>query len=100
MKTIGVLGAGVMGIGVAQCAALAADQVILIDTEAAQLHNARNQIRQNLRMQRLFNTNGPKGEPGILNRITFTTDYEELKDSDFIIENDVEKWAIKEQFYR
>jgi 3-hydroxybutyryl-CoA dehydrogenase len=100
MKKIGVLGAGVMGIGVAQCAALAVDQVILIDTEEAQLHNARNQIRQNLRMQRLFNTAGPKGKPGILNRITFTTDYEELKGSDFIIENVVENWAIKEQVYR
>ena len=35
MNKIGVLGAGVMGIGVAQCGALAADHVVLIDTQTA-----------------------------------------------------------------
>ncbi len=75
-------------------------QVILIDTEAAQLQNARNQIRQNLRMQRLFNANAPKHTPGILSRIIFTTDCGELKGCDFIIENVVENWAIKEKVYR
>lgn len=99
MKKIGVLGAGVMGVGVAQCAALAADQVVLIDIDKAQLRRAQSQIRENLRVQRLFGSR-PKGSSGIMDRITFTTNYEELRDADFVIENVVENWMVKEKVYR
>jgi len=100
MNKIGVLGAGVMGIGVAQCSALAANRVVLIDTETEQLKKAQAQIRQNLRMQRLFSGPGAQDSAAILGRITFTTNYAKLEDADFVIENVVEKWAVKEKVYR
>lgn len=100
MNKIGVVGAGVMGAGVAQCAALAAKQVILIDTEQKQLHRAQAEIRQSLRMQRLFSTAGTQSSSEILPRIVFTTNYAELQGADFVIENVVEKWPVKEKVYR
>lgn len=100
MNKVGVVGAGVMGAGVAQCAAAAADQVILVDTEQTQLTKARAQIRESLRMQRLFSTAGHQSKSDILDRIIFTTDNTELGDADFVIENVVEKWAVKEKVYR
>ena len=34
-----------------------------------------------------------------LSRITFTTDYEQLHDVDFVVENSTEKWHIKKEIY-
>src|SRR5215467_4875396 len=100
VKTIGVLGAGVMGIGVAQCAAAVASQVILIDINSEQLEKAMSQIRSDLRMAKMLdarfrNTN----IADLLGRITTTTDYERLAAADFVIENVVENWPVKKEVY-
>src|SRR5581483_2543089 len=103
MRRIGVIGAGVMGVGVAQCAASISDMVTvtLIDNNSEQLAKARGQIRHNVRFQHLLDPGSRRQEPSIvLNRIAFTTDYGELCDTDFIIENVVEQWNVKEQVYR
>lgn len=42
----------------------------------------------------------PKEQSGaVLDRITFTTDYDEFERADFIIENVVEKWDVKAEVY-
>ena len=101
LKTIGVLGAGVMGIGVAQCAVSAASGVILIDTSRKQLESAKKQMRSDLRMAKMLNSRFHQVNiEEMLGRIVTTTEYERLSAADFVIENVVENWSIKEQVYR
>ncbi len=98
---VGVVGAGVMGVGVAQNLAQTGHPTVLIDLTEERLDQARGEIRQSLRMQRFFKQDAAaEGADAILGRIRFTTDYGELAQADFVIENVVEKWAVKEEVYR
>jgi 3-hydroxybutyryl-CoA dehydrogenase len=100
LQTIGVIGAGVMGTGVAQDIAQHGRQVILIDLDAARLERAKREIRANLRMHGLFRKSPAGGTAEALARIAFTTDYARLQAADFVVENVVEKWAVKERVYQ
>lgn len=54
LQIVGVVGAGVMGKGVAQTLAHTGHRVILIDVSDAALEKAREDIVQNIRLQALF----------------------------------------------
>jgi 3-hydroxybutyryl-CoA dehydrogenase len=73
---IGVIGAGVMGSGVAQSAAQAGHQVILLDLHEEILEKSKKEIHRNIRFQSFFNK-GKDAVPAeeVLARITFSTDY-------------------------
>ena len=99
-KTVGVVGAGVMGAGVAQNLAQSGVDVILVDIATEALDKATASIRQSLRMQGLFNKGGGGAKPAeVLARIRTTTDYDELAGVDFLIENVVERWPVKAEVY-
>ncbi|MBW4434631.1 MAG: 3-hydroxybutyryl-CoA dehydrogenase [Pelatocladus maniniholoensis HA4357-MV3] len=100
IKTVGVVGAGVMGIGVSQSLAQNSHQVILLDISEKVLEHARQEIKNNIRFQNFFTKNekGDKSEK-IISRITFSTNYHLLADAEFIIENATEKWLIKKEIY-
>ncbi len=106
MKTIGILGAGVMGTGVAHTLAESGHRVILIDVSEEQLQKARQNIRKNLRMYRLLQAR-PSGTPAgtgasdkeTLERIETTTDFQALRAADFIVENVTEKWELKQDLH-
>jgi 3-hydroxybutyryl-CoA dehydrogenase len=99
---VGVLGSGVMGSGVAQNLAESGHQVILVDIAESQLMKAKETIRSSVRMKALFSKKKTAVEnpADVLGRILFTTDYEQLKVSQFLIENVVEKPHVKEPIYR
>jgi 3-hydroxybutyryl-CoA dehydrogenase len=100
-QTIGVIGAGVMGIGVSHSLALANHRILLLDISEAQLERARQEIRQNARFLNVFNTSGAVATPDeVLSRITFATDYQLLENADYVIENVTEKWEIKRYVYQ
>lgn len=101
LETIGVIGAGVMGVGVSQNLAQTGHRIVLIDLGEAQLERARSEIRQNLRMQSLFakKNEGAESAATILGRIEATTDYEALSKADFVVENVIEKWEVKAEVY-
>ena len=48
INTIGVIGAGTMGLGIAQVCAMAGFRTILYDMQPAMLEKARKQIESNL----------------------------------------------------
>ena len=102
-STVGVVGAGVMGVGVAQSLTQAGHRVVLLDVEQQILDRAAKQIRSNLRMHRLLNkSSSDANEESIdtqLERITLSTDYEQLANADFVIENVTEKWELKRQVH-
>ena len=90
-----------MGVGVAQDLAQHGMQAILVDLDDATLARARQEIRANLRLQGLFRQSGPATpSSAVLARITFTTDYASLGAVDFVVENVVEKWPVKERVYK
>lgn len=98
---VGVVGAGVMGAGVAQNLAETGHQVVLIDVDEAHLQKAAGSIRAALRMQSFFNKKAAAEKADtIMERICFTCDYSKLGDVDFLIENVIEKWPVKEEVYR
>ena len=98
-KNVGVVGAGLMGAGVAQNLAQTGHRVVLVDIGPVQLERARGEIRQAVRMQGLFKKEKSDGPAQVLERIVFTTDYGDLADVDFVVENVVEKWSVKEEVY-
>lgn len=97
---IGVVGAGVMGVGVAQNLAQTGHAVILIDRSEPALRKARATIAQALRFQKFFKPSGPASPPAeILGRIRMETDLKTLNEAAFIIENVTEKWPVKQEVY-
>lgn len=100
IKKVGVVGAGVMGIGVGQSLAQSGMEAVLVDVSQEVLDRAKAEIRKNLRFQGMFQKDAKKEDPAaILGRIHFTTLLEELGDVDFVVENVPEKWEIKSRIY-
>jgi 3-hydroxybutyryl-CoA dehydrogenase len=99
IQHVGVIGAGVMGIGVAQNLSQTGHRVTLIDLSKEVLEKARTQIYNNIRMMRMLS--GAGGEPlkSLMERISTTTDYAPLQDASFIVENVVEKPDVKRDVY-
>ncbi|MCB0167233.1 MAG: NAD-binding protein [Anaerolineae bacterium] len=101
LQIIGVIGAGVMGSGVAQNLAQTNHQVTLIDLSEEILAQAQQAIQKNIRFQRFFQKEQQRESPdAILARIRFSTDYELLEEAEFIIENVTERWDIKQDVYQ
>src|SRR5262245_26585674 len=101
IRTVGVVGAGVMGTGVAQSLAQAGLGVVLIDVSDEVLKRARGAIRQGLRFaQMMHKGSGGEKAADVLARIAVATDLSAVADADFVIENATEKWPVKEPIYR
>ena len=100
IRTVGVIGAGVMGSGVAQNLAQTGHQVILIDIAEDVLKKAEGQIRNSIRFQGFMRKENPVANPDeLLGRIQFTTNYELLQAADFVVENVTEQWSVKQEVY-
>ena len=100
MKKIGVIGAGVMGIGIAQCiVAQSSLYVVLIDINQAKIEKAKQNIYRNLKLQAL-QYQKPYDVPTLMDKINFTTDYDYLKEVDFVIESATEDWDVKQTIFK
>lgn len=100
-STIGVIGAGVMGAGVAQNLAQRGMRVILVDVDPEVLRKAEATIRNAIRFSGMFNQDASGDDPDtIIGRIRFVTDRAPLAEAEYVIENVVEKWDVKEAVYR
>jgi len=96
---VGVVGAGVIGIGVAQSLAEAGYQVVLVDVRDEILRRAKDDIERNLRFGALLKSTARGGTAAPMQRITFTTDSRLLAGTDFVVENTTEKWEVKRDVY-
>ncbi|WP_103502575.1 MULTISPECIES: 3-hydroxyacyl-CoA dehydrogenase family protein [Streptomyces] len=94
MAIVGVVGAGVMGTGVAQNLAQYGFETVLVDVSEEVLAEARSVITRNCRVSGLMG--GPRLDPDeILGRITTAVGLESLAKADFVIENVTEDWETK-----
>lgn len=96
IRTLGVIGAGVMGNGIAQVAASAGYQVILHDLRAEALEKAIKQITDFLSksVEKAKLTESEKSD--ILSRISCTTEIKEVK-ADLIVEAILENLSLKQE---
>jgi 3-hydroxybutyryl-CoA dehydrogenase len=101
LRTIGVIGAGVMGAGLAQALAQSEHELVLLDLSNDVLERARAEIVNGVRLHGMLSKGQTKQSPkDVVARIQFTCDYEALRGADFVIENVTEKWVIKESVWR
>jgi 3-hydroxybutyryl-CoA dehydrogenase len=100
IKTIGVIGAGQMGSGIAHVCALAGYDVKLSDVEAKALENALAVVDRNLTRQvgRGHVSEGDKR--AALRRIKTGTAYDMFGDCDVVIEAATEKEDIKREIFK
>jgi 3-hydroxybutyryl-CoA dehydrogenase len=100
LETIGVIGAGVMGVGLAQTLAQSGLCTLLIDVSDSILESALGQIRNGVRFARLLQKNSSSSPEEILGRIQVSANYAVLREADFVIENVTEQIGIKTEVYR
>lgn len=99
MAVTGVVGAGVMGVGVAQNLAQAGHSVVLVDVDTGILDRARAELERNCRASRLLG--GPAVDAAaVLSAVTFAVGPDALKDAEIVVENITENWDAKRALYR
>ena len=99
IERVGVVGAGTMGNGIAQVAATAGYDVVMRDIETSFVENGLDAIDDSL--DRLVDSEKlTEDEAGATrDRITGTTDLDELADCDLVVEAAVEEMAIKQDIF-
>ncbi|ACH39838.1 3-hydroxyacyl-CoA dehydrogenase [Citrifermentans bemidjiense Bem] len=99
-KTVGVLGAGQMGSGIAHVFAQHAYQVLVFDISEAQLSKALKSIEQNLERQAKKGVIFDTSIQGIMARITATKELKDFAGCDLVIEAATENEALKFDLFR
>lgn len=96
---IGIAGAGVMGIGVAQCFLEAEYTVIMYDNSETVLKEAEEKIIKNIKMKQLFQKDKSEKNIDLLAGLVLTSDISKLKNVDVVIENIQEDFEEKRELY-
>ncbi|HSU24461.1 MAG TPA: 3-hydroxybutyryl-CoA dehydrogenase [Pyrinomonadaceae bacterium] len=98
-ETIGVVGAGTMGNGIAQTAAVAGFDVVLCDIDAAFLDRGMQNIGKSLDrfVKKETMTEDEKGT--VLSRIKTTTSLDDLSACSLVVEAATENFEIKKQLF-
>ncbi len=101
MNKIGVIGAGVIGMGVAQSFAMNGYEVYLNDINKKQLEESKKSITMNLRFIKMMKKAEMQGSiDDVVNRIHFTSNLIDLEPCKYIIENIVEDLNSKIKLYK
>lgn len=95
IKTIGVIGAGTMGNGIAQTFALAGFPVVLQDVSQPALERARRTMSSSLDRQAKKGGLSSADAEAALARITETTELEALAGCDLVVEAIIERLDVK-----
>ncbi len=99
IKTIGVLGAGVMGNGIAQVAAQAGYNVIMRDIEDRFVQGGIKNIDKFLSKSVEKGKMTAEQKDGIMGKIKGTTDIGAMKDADLVIEVIIEVMDVKKKVF-
>ena len=100
ITSIGVIGAGQMGNGIAHVCALAGLTVVLADVKTEALERAIGVMGRNMDRQVNRGTIGVEDKLLALSRITPTTDYADFADCDMVIEAATEKEEVKHAIFQ
>jgi 3-hydroxyacyl-CoA dehydrogenase/enoyl-CoA hydratase/3-hydroxybutyryl-CoA epimerase len=100
IRKIGMLGAGMMGAGIAHVSAMAGMEVVLIDRSVADAEKGKAVSKGILDKQVERGGLTAEARDAVLARITPTTDYDLLKGADLVIEAVFEDRALKAEVTR
>ena len=96
---VGVVGAGVMGTGVAQSLAEAGHRVVVVDVSQEALDRVVPEVRTGVSMSALLGHKPARPADDIVAAIETSTDYGVLADARYVIENTTEVVEVKEEVY-
>ena len=99
VRKIGVIGAGLMGNGIAHVCAVAGYDVVLADIAEDRLTAAMEVMGRNLDRQVRRGLLDDIGRIESVQRIKTTTDYADFSDCDMVIEAATENEAVKRQVF-
>ncbi len=100
MKRIGVVGAGAMGSGIAQVAAMAGCEVLLYDAFPESIVKARDSISTSLNKLSAKGKISDTEAKAVFGRLFFIDDLTTLHDSEMIIEAIVEEEGVKKELFK
>lgn len=100
IKTIGVLGAGTMGNGIAQIAAQAGYNVIMRDIEDKFVEKGLKSIDKFLAKSVEKGKITAEAKDSVMGKIKGTTNMEDLKDSDYVVEVVFEDMDVKKKMFK
>ena len=100
MKTVGIIGSGLMGNGIAHVSALAGFDVILSDVELARAEAGKAVIEKNLGRAVAKGTMQVDEVNAVLARIRLTTNPADFSDCDLVIEAATENEAVKKAIFK
>jgi|SRR5579862_2639382 len=100
IETVGVIGAGTMGNGIAHVFARTGHQVVLCDVKQCFLDRGLETIGKNLEREVAKNKIAAADKSAALGRIQATLDREKLGNCDFVVEAATEKLEIKAEIFR
>lgn len=100
IKTVGVIGAGTMGSGIAQTAAQAGYHVILNDIKEEFVNRGIQLIKKNLDRALSKGKISEKDVADTMERIKPTTTVDDLSEADLVIEAIIEKMEPKKQLFK
>jgi 3-hydroxyacyl-CoA dehydrogenase/enoyl-CoA hydratase/3-hydroxybutyryl-CoA epimerase len=95
VKNLGVLGAGVMGYGIAYVSALSGIDVVLVDTTVEKAQAGKDNVAKILDKAIEKGKSTPEKKTEVLSHIKPTTEFGDLKDVDLVIEAVFEDRAVK-----
>jgi 3-hydroxybutyryl-CoA dehydrogenase len=99
IKTIGVLGAGTMGNGIAQIASMAGYNVVMRDIEDRFVQGGMKNIEKFLSKSVEKGKMAADEKNAIMGRIIGTTDMTAMKDADFVVEVVIEVMDVKKKVF-
>ncbi len=99
IQSIGVIGAGQMGNGIAHVFAQSGFNVVMQDISAEFVSKGLATIGKNLQRGVDKGKMTAEEKDAVLARIRTTTSLEDFKDVDFVVEAATEKWEIKQQLF-
>ena len=99
IKKVFVAGSGTMGMSIAQAFAGNGYEVTVYDIFEAAIEKAKKLLQLNQEALILRGKSTPEKSADVVARISFTTDLETARDTDFVTESVVEKLEIKHDFW-
>jgi 3-hydroxybutyryl-CoA dehydrogenase len=100
METVGVVGAGMMGSGIAESVAVAGLRVTVYEPERPPLTRSRERVEASLAKAVNRGKLDREAAAGAMERITHTTRFKDLLGSEIVIEAVTEDRAIKTEVFR
>jgi 3-hydroxybutyryl-CoA dehydrogenase len=99
IRSVGVLGAGQMGLGIAQAAARAGYETIMVKATPGALDAQRGKVEKQLQKDVERGKLSAADHGALLERLRWSTHFHDLADVDIVVESIVEELAVKRDHF-